>query len=167
MFSMVVSGSGSGVTALTGEFSDYQEFGMDFGYRHFLTPMGGFEPWVAARIGFKAIDNIELDLQPAPAALAAALGGGLTPASFDDIGFFDSTLTYNVGLDVGFQYRLRHNISLGFETGLYYSGDLDSDEDPFSFDGLFGGGTGSVAGANDDGSRPSLIFYTPILFTLH
>ncbi len=141
-FMTISPADASGATHLNGEFSDYHEFGMDFGYRHYFNDPGGFTPYVGGRAGFKLVSDIDLDLDP------VALG--LSAGALNDIDYFDTTLTYNIGFDVGVQYWVRPFISLGVETGIHYSGDLDSDEGLTGFDATFGSALG---GANDDGSR--------------
>jgi opacity protein-like surface antigen len=114
-----------GLSHLRGEFSDYHQFGLDLGVRHFFDLPGGFSPYVGVRGGMRIVGDIDLDLETP---------GGSTAGIPQDIDFFDTTITYGVGFDVGVEYSVRPNVSLGVETGVHYMGDLNSDESLRGFD---------------------------------
>lgn len=118
---------------LTGEFDSYNEFGGDVGYRHFFNPGQKFRPFVSVGAGLKWVDDIDLDF---------TFGG----APVTKIKFFDSGITYAVGLGLGFRYDMAAGVAVGLETGIRYEGDLDDNDTD-----LIGGG--SFENVNDDGDR--------------
>ena len=129
-----IDGTAFAVAAvLTGEFDSYDEFGVDVGYRHFLNPGQKFRPFVSVSAGLKHVDDIDLDLTFAG-----------TPVT--KIKFFDSAITYAVGLGLGFRYDVAEGVAFGLETGIRFEGDLDDDDTDLA-------GLGSFENINDDGDR--------------
>lgn len=118
---------------LTGEFDSYNEFGVDVGYRHFFNPGQKFRPFVSIGAGLKRVDDSDLDLT-------------FNGTSVAKIKFFDSAITYTVGLGLGFRYDMAKGVAVGLETGIRYEGDLDDDDTDLT-------GLGSFENVNDDGNR--------------
>lgn len=103
------------------------------GYRQFFNAGRPFRPYASIRGGFQWVDSINLDLR--------SNGSSLTR-----IKFYDSTLTYAVGLGLGFRYEVAEGVALGLETGVRYEGDLSDDDGDLA-------GLGRLARINDAGDR--------------
>jgi hypothetical protein len=152
-----------GFTGLDAKLDDYHEVGGSVGYRQFFATNSPFTPYISGSAGIKYIHEINVDLNATNAGLFGA-APGLPALGLDDMDFYGSTITYDVGLDIGFRYDVLPNVALGIETGLHFSGDLDSDDTSLAFiDSLLDGGatslvpdvgqTGSFTGANNGGAR--------------
>ena len=141
-----------GATALTlgipieGEFDDYSAWGLEAGYRYFYNPVsfknlpGTLHPFASAAIGFKRVNDIDLDLTFNGAEIDSVLTG---------IKFYDDSFAVTGGLIAGLRYDISPRIALGFETGIRYEGDLSEDDTTIS-------GTGTFEEVNDDGDRWSI-----------
>lgn len=125
----------SGGSTLQGQFSNYDEEGLEFGYRHFFdSSWPGFHPYVGALAGAKYNSAVSLEL----------LHQGTTIAS--GIHFYGSGLSLSSGVSAGFRYDLASNVALGLETGLRYEGTLDRDTSSL-------GSSGGLSTVNQGGDR--------------
>ena len=124
--------------SLQGQFSNYNEEGLDGEYKHFFdTEFTGFHPYLGAMLGVKHNNSIKLDLTTS--AGTAVLSG---------IGFFNSGWSYSAGLDTGFRYDLNSSVALGLETGVHYAGDLRQNTTDINT-----ASAGGLSGVNNGGSR--------------
>ncbi len=122
-------------TTIQGQFSNYDEEGLEFGYRHFFdSSWPGFHPYLGALAGAKYNDAVSLSL----------LYQGTTVAS--GIHFYGSGLSVSTGLSAGFRYDLCSTVALGLETGLRYEGLLNRDNSSLA-------GAGGLADVNQGGDR--------------
>jgi hypothetical protein len=119
--------------AIQGNFDDYEDFGLEVGYRHFFNPSNKFKPFVSVVGGLKRVSSMDLDL----------LSGG---ASIVKLKFYDSSVAVTAGLNVGFRYDVSDGVAIGLETGVRYEGNLSDDDTDLA-------GVGSFENVNDDGDR--------------
>jgi hypothetical protein len=156
----LVSESGSDLDTtdviVDGEFDDYSAWGLEGGYRYFYNAVsfknlpGTLHPFGSVAIGFKMVDDIDLDLTFNGAAIDSDLTG---------IKYYDDSLTATGGLIVGFRYDISPGIALGFETGIRYEGDLGEDDARISQATERSSGaatTTTFAKVNDNGDRWSI-----------
>jgi len=137
--------SGSG--PIQGKFSNYNEIGIDAGYRRFfdIGQQRTFHPYVGAMLGAAHTNDITLDLS----------AGGTSILS--GINFYGSGWTWAGGIETGFRYDVAPAVAVGLETGIRYTGDLKTDSSTINASSA--GGLGSV---NHGGSRWGI----PIMFGL-
>jgi hypothetical protein len=119
------------------EFDDYEEYGIDLGYRHFFSTGNHFKPFVSISGGVRIVDALDLEYI---APTGASIGKGR---------FYDDSTVLSAGLGVGFRYEMSPTVAVGLETGVNYQGQLD-DED------LGGGGLDDL---NDGGRRWQIPLY--------
>jgi opacity protein-like surface antigen len=117
---------------LFGEFGDYKAFGMDFGYRQYLT-RSRVQPFVGASAGFTRVDTITSTFS-VPAA-------GVT---LPDVPFYESSTVPSFALGGGAQIRLTDRIAVQGGLDFRWHGDLTGE------DGLAGTG---LEGINDESRR--------------
>ena len=134
-----------GDQALTGALSDYQSYGGELGLRHYFAPTRGIilnsvRPYVEGRVGLAQVDDIAIE--------GAQLGGdafnGGAPVAFYD----DSLVGTAAGL-VGFETPLTRYSTIALETGVRYSGGLDSDNSVLA-------AGNPLAGINNGGERVTI-----------
>lgn len=113
------------------EFDDYEEYGIDLGYRHFFVTGNHFKPFVSISGGVRIVEALDLEYF-APTGVSIGTGS-----------FYDDSTVLSAGLGVGFRYEVSPTVAVGLETGVNYQGQLD-DED------LGGGGLDDL---NDGGRR--------------
>jgi hypothetical protein len=128
-----------------GQFSHYDEVGVDFGYHHYfdIPEWAGFHPYIGALLGMKRVDNVELTLRTASGVPIA-----------NDIHFYNGGLVADAGLTYGLRYDIDKLFALGIESGFRYEGPLSPNKTDFN-------GTG-LAGMNSGGDRWDI----PILVTM-
>lgn len=120
-------------TEIKGEFSNYSELGFDLGVRHFFRPGSNFRPFASISAGLAYADSVNLDLRAAGAAV-------------NDIKYFSDSVTYALGFGLGFRYEPRAGVLIGLETGVRYTGKMNSDDTDWK-------GTGNFEEVNDSGER--------------
>lgn len=108
---------------LLARFDRYSAFGMDVGYRHYLTT-SRVRPFVGATGGFVNVDRIRSTFT-VPAA----------NVTLSDVAFYDSSTVPTVGVGGGLLYRLSDRLALQGGVDLRWLGDL-SDEDGLRGTGL-------------------------------
>lgn len=112
--------------ALSGTLSDYERYGVEAGLRQYFRPRAvpivkGLRPYVEGRLGATNVDDISLN----NATLGAAAFNGGT-AAFYEGGWVPTA----AGL-VGVEAPIFNRATLGLETGLRYTGTLDTDTSDF------------------------------------
>lgn len=123
-----------------GEFDDYEEYGIDIGYRYFFTTDNHFKPFASISGGVRFVDSLKLEY-------IAPTGESLGKARF-----YDDSTVFSAGIGVGFRYEVSPTVALGLETGISYQDKLD-DED------LGGGGLDDL---NDGGDRLQVPLYVGV-----
>ena len=122
---------------LRGEFDDYEEYGVDIGYRYFFTTDNHFKPFASISGGVRMVESLKLEYF-AP-----------TGESIGKARFYDDSTVFSAGFGAGFRYELSPTVALGLETGVSYQDKLDDEN-------LGGGGPD---GLNDGGDRLQIPLY--------
>jgi hypothetical protein len=122
---------------LTGKFSDYQGWGIDFGYRFFFRQVGKAKPFVGGSLGFQRLQDITLILT---APTTPALNTGEVP-------FYDDSWVTGWRLGAGILVDINERFGWQATLDLKYSGVL-SDQS--------GIGTVGFERINDVGNRYTL-----------
>ena len=95
--------------SLNAKVSDLNEYGMEFGYRHFFNlKQTHFHPFLGGSLGVKQTDKVTMDLTSNGANAGNALE------------LFKGGLGWSAGLNTGFHYDMTRRVSLGMETGIRY-----------------------------------------------
>jgi hypothetical protein len=128
--------------ALFGEWSDYEEWGVEAGPRFYFSTETAFKPYLAGVVGLRF-----LSANPATFSVPAA------NVVLSDVPFLDKSTVGVFGADLGFSYDVATNVAIGIEAGLRYQ------TKPSDLEGLAGTGLENI---NDTGSRWSL----PVLGTV-
>jgi hypothetical protein len=123
---------------LNAEFADYREVGWSLGARYFLNDSGSLRPNVTVWATMSQLDKI-----PSTFSVPDAL------VTLPDTDFYDKTVIYGGGADLGVRYRLTKNLCIGASAGLRYQ------TKPKELEGLAGTGLENL---NDVGWR----VYAPI-----
>jgi len=118
--------------ALTGQFSDYESLGVEAGLRQYFQPriVGknvNYRPYVEGKLGAAKVNDIDLTFSEAGTA-------GETTT-----GFYDGGWVPTAGAMVGVETPIFKRGTLGLETGIRYSGALDSSNDVLTQAPQFGG----------------------------
>ena len=113
-------------------FDDYKAFGMDFGYRQYLSS-SSVKPYVGAAVGFTRVEAINATLT-VPAA----------NVTLSDVGFYGSSTVPAFGFSGGVQVRLTDAVALQGGVDFRWHGDLNQNE------GLAGTGLQTI---NDETRR--------------
>jgi len=129
-----------------GRFDDFKYWGLDAGYRYFITDSGDFHPYVAGRASVQWVDKINATFTIPDASIA-----------LNNVRFYGDSTVWGAGLDVGFLWQAASNLSIGLETGLRYHGDLNDDDADI-------GGLG-LSGINNTGSRWSVPVKASVRFS--
>jgi hypothetical protein len=124
---------------LTGDFSDYQGWGIDVGYRRFFRTFGRLKPFAALSLGFERVHDITLVLT-APTT---------PPLNTGEIPFYDDSWVVSWRLGTGFLADINDRFGWQFTIDLKYAGVL-SDQS--------GIGTVGFERINDKGNRFTLPF---------
>ena len=107
--------------ALSGEFTNYQSLGLEAGIRQYFRPrIAGkrlnYRPYVEGKLGAQKIDDIDLMyIEEGQAAVSTTE-------------FYDGGWVPTVAATVGVETPMFKRGTLGIETGIRYSGALDSSE---------------------------------------
>jgi hypothetical protein len=120
-----------------GTFDDYTAWGVEAGYRHYVTGMGGFIPYAAVRGGVLFVDEIGATFTIPDAAIA-----------LNNVAFYDSSEVITLGLEVGALFPVSDTLAIGVQTGLTWTDSLSDDDSAI-------GGLG-LASINDEGDRLSI-----------
>lgn len=108
--------------AVTGQFSDYQRYGVEVGLRQYMTPtpapiFGSVRPYVEGKVGAAHVDDIVLtNVQSA----GAAYNGGT-------IRMYEKGWVPTAAGMVGVEAPVFKRATLALETGIRYTGVLESD----------------------------------------
>ena len=96
---------------ITGEFSDYQGWGLDAGYRYFFDTILPFKPFAGGSIGFERIQQISLTLS--------------SPVyTVEDVPFYDDSLVATWRLGTGFLWPINDTFGAHVSLDIKYSGVL-------------------------------------------
>ncbi|MFN7982542.1 MAG: outer membrane beta-barrel protein [Vicinamibacterales bacterium] len=117
---------------LFAKFDDNKIFGMDFGYRQYLSD-GAIKPFVGASVGFARVDAINATLT-VPAA----------NVTLSNTGFYDSSTVPTFGFAGGVQYHLTDSLAAQVGVDLRWQNNLAQKE------GLAGTGLQTI---NDESRR--------------
>jgi len=108
--------------AVTGQFSDYQRYGVEVGLRQYVTPLpapvfGSVRPYVEGKVGAAHVDDIVLT--------NAQLGG----AAFNGgtVRMYESGWVPTAAGMIGVEAPVFKRATLALETGIRYTGILESD----------------------------------------
>jgi opacity protein-like surface antigen len=130
---------------LRAAFDDYSDWTLEFGGRYHVWPDRTLDPYVSAVFGFRRVDSIPVDFT------VPDIGISLT-----NVGFYDESTVAMFGFDVGFEYKIGPNASIGAETGYRWQAK------PGSVEG-FEPATG-LSDINGAGSRYALPFLGFVTF---
>ncbi len=108
--------------ALTGQFSDYQRYGVEVGLRQYFTPtpapvFGSVRPYVEGKVGAAHVDDIVLT----NAQLGGAAYNGGT------VRMYESGWVPTAAGMVGVEAPVFKRATLALETGIRYTGVMESD----------------------------------------
>lgn len=126
---------GNGET-LTGGVSDYEAYGVELGLRQYFRPeraLGtSFRPYLEGRLGATNVDDISITGARSDGALLAGR----------DIELYEGGWVASAAGLIGIEAPLTRYSTIGLETGIRYTEDLDNSNDANNF-GLEGVNTGS------------------------
>ena len=120
-----------------GEFSGYDAYTWEVGYRRFFGDGGRIKPFVAARLGATETDVIRATFEIPDAGI-----------TIPNAPFYEKGWALSGGLEAGVQVPFTERFSMTFAAGVNYIGDLSDDDSAI-------GGLG-LAAINDTGSRVSM-----------
>lgn len=120
-----------------GEFSGYDAYTWEVGYRHFFGDAGKVRPFFAARLGATETDEIDATFEIPDAAI-----------TIPDAPFYEKGWAASGGIEGGVLIPFTETFSMTLTAGLNYIGDLSDDDSAI-------GGLG-LAAINDTGSRVSM-----------
>jgi len=129
---------------LTGALTDYESYGVELGLRQYFKPRKGIilnsvRPYVEGRLGAAHVDDI--------AIRGSQLGGEVFSAA--DVPFYDGGWVGSAAGLIGVETPVAKYMTVGLETGIRYTQELDSDNSALQ--------PGSpLAGLNNGGSRTSI-----------
>jgi hypothetical protein len=127
----------AGNAALQGDFGNYNEYGLDAGYRHFFEPVAsGFHPYIGGILGLKHNNSVDIDLSYNSTTIA------------NGIKFYESGWAWAAGLEAGFRYDIASSVALGLATGIRYEGNLRQDSTDIN-----SASAGGLANVNNGGNR--------------
>ena len=130
---------------LTGALSDYESYGGELGLRQYFAPkraiiVNSVRPYVEGRVGLAQVEAIDI--------VGAELGGEAFNGGAN-VPFYDGGLVGSAAGLVGVETPLTRYSTIGLETGLRYTGKLDSDTSALS-------PGNPLAGINNGGSTLSV-----------
>jgi len=113
--------------ALTGQFSDYQRYGVEVGMRQYFQPkpmpvLRSVRPYVEGKLGAAHVDDIALS--------NAQLGGDVYNGG--SVRLYESGWVPTAAGMVGFETPMFKRATVGVETGLRYTGKLATDTSDLS-----------------------------------
>jgi hypothetical protein len=120
-----------------GEFSSYDAYTWEMGYRHFFGDGDRVRPFVAARLGATETDVIRATFEIPDAAI-----------TIPDAPFYEKGWALSGGLEAGAQIAFTERFSMRLAAGVNYIDDLSDDDSAIAGLGL--------AAINDTGSRVSV-----------
>lgn len=127
----------AGATNITGKFTDYNEYGVDLGWRHFFNVgVAGLHPFAGVIAGIKQNEDVKLSLSAGSTAI------------INKIGFYASGISMIGGVSLGARYDVASNIAVGLETGFRYESKLQQDTT-----GINAGSAGALSAVNGGGER--------------
>ena len=132
-------------TSVTGIFDDFKEMALSGGYRHYFSISKKIKPYFSFAGSLKKSNDIKIDLTHKP-----------TSISVNDVKFFGSSISYALGLNVGFRFDVSSTTTIGFETGLNFNSKLDSDDSDIA-------GGGSFSDTNNNGKNMEI----PVMFRVN
>lgn len=138
-------GTVAGSLPLNGRFSKYQDLQAYVGIRYNLNMSERWNPYFAAQIGYKRIDEINASFSVPNTPFNQPYQDALTNAKF-----YDSTNVWAFGALVGLEYKINDTALVALETGYLTQGGLDDND---SIVGLLG-----LNSLNDEGD----LSYIPI-----
>jgi len=123
---------------VTGGFSDYESYGAEVGIRQYMHPRRGLilksiRPYVEGKLGAAHVDDI---------SITNAQGGNALFANGTRL--YDGGWVPTAAGMVGFETPVLPQMTLGLESGIRYTGKLDSDTSDLA--------AGTLAGASNNGS---------------
>ena len=127
-----------GVSNLYGQYADYQSFGMDVGYRHYVPLMHKIRGYGEATLGLAFIDEIDVVL----AAPQINFTGNATD-------FYDKTAAFTFGTNAGVTFPVANQVDAFTQLGLRFVSGLSA------VDNLFGTGLDNI---NNNSSRWAVPF---------
>jgi hypothetical protein len=101
---------------LNAKFDDYKAFGMDFGYRHYLSS-GKVKPYVGGAAGFTRVD-----------AIASTLTVPAANVTLANVPFYKTSTVPSVGVAGGAQVHLTDMLAFQAGVDLRWHGDLTQNE---------------------------------------
>jgi hypothetical protein len=122
---------------LEGDFSDYQGWGLDFGYRYFFPQSTGPLPFVSASLGIQKVDAIDLTLS------------SITGFAAGNVPFYDESWVSSWRIGTGFLWDINERFGVQVTLDLKYAGVLSD---------VAGIGTVGFERINDTGNRWTLPF---------
>jgi len=143
-------GTVAGTLPLNGRFSEYEDFQTYAVLRYNLRVTGRWNPYVAAQLGYKQVDEITASFSVPGTPFNAPYQAALTKAKF-----YDATNVWTYGLLVGVEYKFKDKVSLTLETGYFGQGGLDDNDSVLGPLGL--------SALNDEGD----LSYVPLRLSLN
>jgi hypothetical protein len=122
---------------LQAKFSDYQGWGIDFGYRYFFPQSSGPNPFVSGAVGWERLQNIDVTLSSPAGVLASA------------VPFYDDSWVWSWRIGTGFLWDFSRHFGVIGTLDLKYAGVLSD---------AAGIGTVGFERINDTGNRWTLPF---------
>lgn len=120
-----------------GEFSSYDAYTWEVGYRRYFGDDGRIKPFVAARVGATETDAIQATFEIPDAGI-----------TIPNAPFYEKGWALSGGLEAGVQIPFTERFSMTLAAGVNYIGDLSDDDSAIAGLGL--------AAINDTGSRVSM-----------
>jgi len=120
-----------GATTLSGQFSDYESYGLEAGLRQYALPVrapivNSIRPYLEARAGVAKVDDINIS------AVTRTSPGGVVTNRRGGYNVYDGGWVPTAAGFVGVETPLFNRMTVGLETGLRYSGKLDAVDGGFS-----------------------------------
>jgi hypothetical protein len=101
---------------LSAKADEFNQIGLDIGYRHFFPTGSNFLPYVSGSVGFNYVPSIDVDFSSGSTDLGK-------------VHYYKDSVTAGVGLNLGLSYAIASGAALGVEAGVRYDSKLDGHSD--------------------------------------
>ena len=99
---------------LSAKADEFNQVGLDLGYRHFFPTGTNFLPYISGSVGFNYVPAIDINISSGGTSLLTTH-------------FYKDSVTAGLGLNLGVTYAVAPGAALGVEAGVRYDSALEGD----------------------------------------